>query len=101
MRARIYKPSPNPLQSGKANSKFWLLVFDRKEKREIEPLMGYTSSSDVNSQIKMRFKSLEAAKAYAEKYNIDYEVEPTHEATPKRVSYTDNFRPDRKIPWTH
>ena len=41
------------------------------------------------------------AEAYAQRNGIAYTVQPAHDATPKRVSYPDNFRADRKTPWTH
>lgn len=101
MTARIYRPAPNAMQSGKGKSKDWVLVHEQASPREIDPLMGYTSSSDTRQQIKLSFDTLEAAEAYAQKNGIAYSVQPAHEATPKRVSYPDNFRADRKTPWTH
>ncbi len=101
MNARIYKPSPNPMQSGKAKSNYWVLQYEPASPREIEPLMGYSSSSDMQSQIHMKFETLEAAKVFADKENIEYIVETVHESTPKQVSYPENFSANRKTPWTH
>lgn len=101
MTARIFRPSPNAMQSGKANSKLWVLEHEPEVAREVEPLMGYTSSSDMNSQVKLRFDSLEEAESYAVKNGIAYTVQKENTAAPKRVAYTDNFRHDRKAPWTH
>ncbi|MCF6344276.1 MAG: ETC complex I subunit [Devosiaceae bacterium] len=101
MSARIYRPSPNPMQSGKGNSNQWILEFDPATKREIEPLMGYSSTSDMQSQIQLSFESKEQAEAYAKKQGLDYRVEIEHVATPKRVSYPENFSSTRKTPWTH
>jgi hypothetical protein len=101
MTARIYRPSRNAMQSGKGKSRNWVLVHEPSAPRDIEPLMGYTGSGDMRQQIKLSFDSLEAAEAYAQKNGIAYQVQPAHEATPKRVSYPDNFRSDRKTPWTH
>jgi hypothetical protein len=101
MAARIYRPAPNAMQSGKGKSKQWVLVFEPSSPREIDPLMGYTSSSDTRTQVKLAFDSLEAAEAYAKKEGIAYSVQPAHERTVQRSSYTDNFRFDRKTPWTH
>ncbi len=100
MGARIYRPCPNPMQSAGAGL-VWILCFEPTEKCQIEPLMGYNSTSDMQSQIRLKFKTLDAAKAYAEKHNIDYVVEMAHEPTPKQVSYSDNFLATRKTPWTH
>jgi hypothetical protein len=101
MTARIYRPARNAMQSGKGKSKQWVLVHEPETPRSIDPLMGYTSSADVRQQVRLSFDSLEAAEAYAQRNGIPYTVQPAHEPTPKRVSYPDNFRADRKIPWTH
>lgn len=101
MTARIYRPARNAMQSGKGKSKNWILVHEQTSPRDIEPLMGYTGSGDMRQQIKLSFDTLEAAEAYAQKNGIAYTVQPAHEPTPKRQSYPDNFRADRKTPWTH
>jgi hypothetical protein len=101
MTARIYRPAPNAMQSGRGNSKHWLLVFEPATAREIEPLMGYTSSGDMTAQVKLSFDTLEEAEAYAQREGIPYAVLPAHDTIPKRSSYPDNFRSDRKTPWTH
>ncbi|MEQ9636195.1 MAG: ETC complex I subunit [Devosia marina] len=101
MTARIYRPARNAMQSGKGKSKQWILVHEATTPRSIDPLMGYTSSSDMNQQVRLSFETLEEAEAYAKRNGIPYSVQPAHEPTPKRVSYPDNFRSDRKTPWTH
>ncbi|AVF05525.1 MAG: ETC complex I subunit [Devosia indica] len=101
MTARIYRPARNAMQSGKGKSKQWILVHEATTPRSIDPLMGYTSSSDMNQQVRLSFETLEEAEAYAKRNGIPYSVQPAHEPTPKRVSYPDNFRADRKTPWTH
>ena len=101
MTARIYRPARSAMQSGKGKSNSWVLVYEQSSARGIEPLMGYTSSSDTTQQVKLSFDTLEEAEAYAQRNGIPYSVQPAHDATPKRVSYPDNFRADRKTPWTH
>jgi len=101
MTARIYRPARNAMQSGKGKTKQWILVHEPASPRRIEPLMGYTSSTDTRQQVRLSFATLEEAEAYAKRNGIEYTVQPAHEPTPKRVSYPDNFRSDRKIPWTH
>ena len=98
MTARIYRPARNAMQSGKGKSRQWVLVHEPAAPREIDPLMGYTTSTDTRQQIKLSFDTLELAEAYAQKNGIAYSVQPAHDATPKRVSYPDNFRSDRKTP---
>jgi len=102
MIARIYSPAKTAMQSGNAKTGDWVLEYEREMARQIEPLMGYTSSSEMNSQIRMEFPTLEAAKAYAEKEGIAYRVQPLR--TPKRrrpMAYADNFKYNRQVPWTH
>jgi len=101
MTALIYRPSRTAMQAGRGKTKQWVLVFEREEPREIEPLMGYTSSRDTRDQVQLRFDTLDEAEAYARKQGIAYRVQPPHETTPKRTVYSDNFRNDRKAPWTH
>ncbi len=101
MPAKIYRPAKTAMQSGKAKTNMWLLEFDPEMRRTIDPLMGYTSSADMKSQIRMKFESREAAIAYAEKNGIAFRFVEPKEATRRQVSYAENFRYDRKVPWTH
>ena len=101
MTARIYRPARNAMQSGKGKSRQWVLVHEQAESKSIDPLMGYTTSGDTRQQVKLSFETQEEAEAYAQKNGIAYSVQPAHDATPKRQSYPDNFRADRKTPWTH
>jgi hypothetical protein len=101
MTARIYRPARTAMQSGKGKSRSWVLVHEPVAPRGIEPLMGYTSSTDMTQQVKLSFATLEEAEAYAQRNGIPYTVQPAHDPSPKRVSYPDNFRSDRKTPWTH
>lgn len=101
MTARIYRPARSAMQSGKGKSNSWILVHEPATARGIEPLMGYTSSTDMRQQVRLSFETQEEAEAYAQRNGIPYTVQPAHDPTPKRVSYPDNFRSDRKTPWTH
>jgi len=101
MTARIYRPAPNAMQSGRGKSKEWVLVYEPASPRQIEPLMGYTSSSDTRTQIRLTFDTVVEATAYAERNGIPYQVMPEQKSTVKRTVYSDNFRSDRKTPWTH
>ena len=101
MTARIYRPAPNAMQSGRGSSKKWVLVHEPATAREIEPLMGYTATNDTQAQVRLSFETMEEAEAYARSNGIPYTVQPAHTPTPKRAAYPDNFRFDRKTPWTH
>ena len=101
MSARIYSPAKTAMQSGKAKTGYWVLEFDPEKPRKIDPLMGYTTSSDMKSQIRLTFDTKEEAIAYAGKHGIDARVQEPKEAKRRQISYAENFRYDRKTPWTH
>jgi len=101
MSARIFSPAKNAMQSGTARTGQWVLEFEPGKARWIDPLMGFTSSADTRRQVRLRFDTLEAAIAYAEKHGIDYHVQPPKQPKRRPMSYADNFRHDRKSQWTH
>ena len=101
MSARIFSPAKTAMQSGKAKTGLWVLEFDPEQPRKIDPLMGYTTSGDMKSQIRLTFETKEEAIAYAEKNGLAYRVQEPKEAKRRQISYAENFRYDRKIPWTH
>ncbi len=101
MTARIYSPAKTAMQSGKAKTGRWLLEYDPEQPRRIDPLMGYTSSGDMKSQIRLWFDTREQAVAYAEREGIAYRLDEPHQANRRQISYSDNFKFDRKTPWTH
>lgn len=100
--ARIYQPSRDPSQSGRARTKQWLLEFDQASPGETDPLMGWTGSSDMLRQVHLEFDTREEAVAYATRAGIAYRVEEPHgEVARKGLSYADNFKFSRTAPWTH
>jgi hypothetical protein len=101
MSARIFSPAKTAMQSGKAKTGHWVLEFEPEMPRKIDPLMGYTTSRDMKSQIRLTFETREEAVAYAEKNGLAYRVQEPKEAKRRSISYAENFRYDRKIPWTH
>jgi ETC complex I subunit conserved region len=100
MSARIFLPARNAMQSGQGNDK-WILEYEPESARQIEPLMGWTSSTDMKSQLKLSFDTKEDAIAYAQRNGIAYRVEEPKLVTRKTVSYSDNFAPNRIVPWSH
>ncbi len=101
MVARIYRPAKTAMQSGQAGTLAWRLDYAPEVPRASEPLMGWTSSSDMLSQIKLTFETKEEAIAYATKNGIPYTVFEPQEKTRKTVSYSDNFKFGRIGTWTH
>ena len=103
MRARIYKPAKTAMSSGTAKTKHWVLEFVNETAREVDPLMGWTSSSDTQAQVKMSFDSKEAALDYAKENGIDAVVqEPkSRRANIRPGGYGENFATNRRGAWTH
>ncbi len=103
MPARIYQPARNAMTSGQAKTKQWVLEYVPAEARDIDPLMGWTGSSDTQAQVKMRFDSKEAALAYAAKNGIEAEVTEPHKRKQniRPGGYGDNFATNRRQVWTH
>ncbi|NVK16082.1 MAG: ETC complex I subunit [Rhodobacteraceae bacterium] len=103
MQARIYRPARNAMTSGMAKTRKWVLEFAPASAREVDPLMGWTSSSDTQAQVKLRFESKEAAVEYAEDHGIDaVVVEPkVRKANIRAGGYGENFATSRRGPWTH
>jgi len=101
MRARIYKPARTAMQSGTRRTRRWRLDFIPDGPLEVEPLMGWTSSSDTTRQVRLEFATLEEAVDYATRRGIEYRVDPEHTASEPKIAYSDNFRADRVAPWTH
>lgn len=100
MLAKIYQPSPSAMTSGRAK-RHWVLEFTGKSTGVIDPLTGTTRSTDVRSQLDLKFENLDEAVAYAKANNIPHQV--VQSQTMKRIprSYAENFAFDRKLPWTH
>ena len=101
MAARIYKPAKTAMQSGTAKTREWVLDYEPEQPRAVEPLMGWTSSGDMRSQVKLRFETKEEAITYCERKGIDYEVAEPKPVARKTMSYADNFAFNRRSPWTH
>ena len=89
------------MQSGKGNTRHWLLTYEPSEPKRVEPLMGYTSSGDMLAQVRIAFDTAEQAVAYCDRHGIAYQVEDDRPVKRAKVSYSDNFRYDRAQPWTH
>jgi hypothetical protein len=89
-KAILYIPNKNPMQSGTGKDNKWILEFITKDPTK-NPLMGWESSSDTLSELKLEFSSKEFAINYAKKKKIDFElIEPKKRKIVKK-SYADNF----------
>ena len=103
MRVRIYQPARNAMQSGTARTWQWVLEFPQADQRDIDPLMGWTSSDDTQSQVRLRFATRAEAEDYAKDNGLEYVViDPQKRAANVRPrGYGENFATDRYAPWTH
>jgi hypothetical protein len=102
MAARIFRPARTAMSSGQAKTQRWVLEYEPERAKSIEPLMGYTSSDDMTSQIRLEFDTKDEAVDYAKRNGIPYQVlEPPKDRVRPVIAYSDNFRRDRTQPWTH
>ncbi|NOX41941.1 MAG: ETC complex I subunit [Alphaproteobacteria bacterium] len=103
MRARIYQPARSAMQSGQAKTKTWILEFAPEMTRSLDPLMGWTSSADTQSQVKMGFDTQEAAVKYARENGLNYALSAPHNRRPiiRNGGYGENFATKRRGSWTH
>lgn len=101
MTARIYRPAKTAMQSGTAKTRQWVLDYEPEQPREIEPLMGWSSSGDMRQQVRLRFATAEEAVAYAEHHGIAYQLVDAKTSVRRAMSYSDNFAFKRRGAWTH
>ena len=78
------------MQSAQAKSNKWLLEFNTKDST-INPLMGWESSTETLSELKLEFTSKELAIEYANKNKIEFEIIVPKERKVIKKSYSDNF----------
>ena len=89
-KAKIYKPSKTAMQSGKANTRNWMLEFDTLN-TGINPLMGWETSNDTMSEVKLEFSTKEQAINFAKKNDIMYYIVEPQKRKIIKKSYSDNF----------
>ena len=80
------------MQSGEAKTRDWVVRFEPKAARRIDPLMGWTSSSDTDQQVIMQFPTREAAVAFCENHGMDYQIQEPRQRKIKIRAYSDNFK---------
>ncbi len=101
MRARIYLPPKNAMQSGRAKTHEWVLEFASATPRHADGLMGWIGGGDTQAQVKLTFPSQAEAEAYAKRNDLDYDVELPQARRIKPKAYADNFHWSRAENWTH
>ncbi len=89
-KAKIYIPNKNPMQSGVGKTDKWILEYETDNPTN-NPLMGWESSNDTYSTLKLEFSTKQLAINFAKKKKIDFElIEPRKRKIIKK-SYADNF----------
>src|SRR6266700_2813415 len=93
--ARIYRPAKTAMQSGRAQTRKWVLEYEPASRRDPDPLMGWSSALDTLNEVQLRFDTLDEALAFAKKHGLEYTLIEPHARTPKAKSYADTFPYDR------
>ena len=101
MLARIFKPSKSSMSSGLARTRDWVLEFEPASGRLPDPLMGWSSSNDMNGQVRMAFETEHEAVAYCQAHGIAFKVASDKPRRHVIKAYADNFAANRREPWTH
>ena len=101
MQVRIFQPPKTAMQSSRARSERWLVEFEPESARQVEPLMGWTSSADTKTQLRLWFDSKDEAIAYAQRKGYMYTLEQPRERKVAPRAYADNFGFKRAGRWTH
>ena len=97
MHARIFLPAKTAMQSGRRNTRRWILEFEPEAAKRIDPLMGWTGSADQNGQVRLSFATREEAEDYAARYHIPFQAAAPHERRLVIKAYADNFKFDRVV----
>lgn len=93
MEVRIFKPSKNAMQSGRAKADGdWVLEYETETPRMPDPLMGWNSCGDTLNQVRLKFPTVEQAIEFARGKGWAYTVQATHERRVKPRNYVDNFK---------
>jgi hypothetical protein len=83
------------MQSGRRNTRQWVLEYEQATPRRPDPLMGWSSAADTLNEVSIKFDTLDEAKAFADKLGLTYTVIEPQEPQLKPKSYAENFRYDR------
>ena len=89
--ARIFQPTRNAMQSGRANTRAWVLEFEPAERRTADPLMGWSGSGDMQAQVRLKFANREEATAYADSHGIHYHIQEPRRRRIKAKNYAENY----------
>ncbi|SVC03533.1 uncharacterized protein METZ01_LOCUS256387 [marine metagenome] len=89
-KAKIYKPTKTAMQSGLGKNDKWIIEYITKNPG-INPLMGWESSTDTLSELRLEFSTKESAIDYAKRNKIIFEIIEPKQRKILKKSYSDNF----------
>ena len=92
MDARIYQRPKNAMQSGRARTQEWVLEYEPRARKKLDPLTGWSGSNDTRQQVQLVFATEAEAQAYAARHDLRVTLVPTPPRRIKLQSYADNFR---------
>ncbi len=95
MRVCIYSPARTAMQQGRGRTGGWVVEFEPRSAGRIDPLMGWTGSSDTRQQLRLEFPSREDAIAYCNRRGLEYRLRAPHRRQVRQKAYADNFRWNR------
>ena len=93
MKVCILQPMQQLMQRGQVTGGHWVIEHELETRRHPEPLMGWTASDDTLNQVKINFRTLEEAEAFAQKKGWEYTIQPADDRRVQPKSYLDNFKP--------
>lgn len=99
--AIIYSPAKSSMQSGTAKTGHWVLEFKNIVPKTNNPLMGWSGGSETESQVSLKFETLDAAINYANTQEISFIVRKPKKRSLKIKSYSANYAFDSRETWTH
>ena len=96
--ARIFRPAKTAMQSGRRETRSWVLEYEPASPREPDPLMGWASAGDTLNEVRLRFATLAEAIAFADRLGLDYTVIEPHDPNPKSTCLLSGWPQVRILP---
>lgn len=91
LKVRIYNPDTGFTKYGNAEQRWFLKVIEDKNKRTVDPIMGWATIEEPNYQVKLRFDDKEKAIEYAKSKGYDYIIQDQKQSKIRKKSYSENF----------
>ncbi len=85
------------MQSGKAKTCKWLMVFEGAFPSRKDPITGWVAGDNTLEEVHLEFDTLEEAIHFAQKEKYTYTIQDVHTVKFKPKCYADNFRFDRPL----